>query len=188
MSIELLLLKPSGDEQTRLDMTQLYKSSFAARLLNDMMATGTLTPNSLAILAERFTRFLSNYRADLPIFPRAALLQFTELGPYWAQLVTDAEALYVAEEPEFDAALEEIIATVQIDMEEDHRIPYDKHRYYDTLLGFKSEYDSTVWRCEAADILVVPPFLHPWEYIHLAARRDELQKAVAAGCWAQWIC
>ena len=186
MSIELLLLKPNGDEYGRLDMTQMRGSVFETRLLDNTMGTDTLTPLSLTIIAEQFTRFLSNYRVDYPIFPRAALLQFSELGPYWTQLVTETEEFYMAQAPEFEAAMEEIIATVQIDMEEDHRIPYYKHRYYDNLLGFKADYDSAVWRCEAADILVVPAFLHAWEFYYLASRRDELQNAVAIGCSGHW--
>jgi hypothetical protein len=187
MSIQLLLLRPNGDEHARLNMTQLWNSALAACLITGTVSTGELTPPGVSVLAERFAQFLANYRLNQPAFPRDALLQFSELGPYWSRLVLETEALYYANDPGFDAALEELMATVQVDMEEEHRIPYNKHRHYDTLLCFKAEYDSACWMCHAADIVGVPPYLQIWEYDYLAFRLGELQKAVAAGCGGQWV-
>lgn len=187
MSVQLLLLLPNGDEHARLNMTQLWNSTLASRLINDTVSNTILTPAIISILADRFTQFLANYNLNRPTFPRDALLQFSELGPHWTRMVLDTETLYYADDPGFDAAIEELIATVQVDMEEDHWIPYSKHRYFDTLLCFKAEYDTALWVCAAAEVVGVPQYLQNWEYDYLAFRLDELKKAVAAGCGGQWI-
>lgn len=186
MSIQLLLLRLNGEEQARLDMTQLWGGAIANRLITDTVGVGSLTPASVAGLAERFAQFLANYRVNRPTFPRDALFQFSELGPYWTQLVMETEQLYYAGSPEFDAALEELVAIVQVDMEEEHRIPYNKHRYYDTLLCFKAEYEAAMWMCASSEIVGVPAYLQRWEYDYLAVRLEVLQAAVAVGCSGQW--
>lgn len=187
MSIHLLLLKHTGEEHTRLDMTQLWSSTLAPRLITDTVGVGELSPSGVSSLTERFAQFLANYRLYRPAFPREEMLQFSELGPYWTQLVLETEALYYADDPSFDAALEEVMATIQVDMEEEHRIPYNKHRHYDTLLCFKAEYDTAAWTCAASEIVGVPQYLQNWEYDYLAFRLDELKKAVAVGCGGQWV-
>lgn len=187
MSIQLLLLRPNGEEQARLDMTQLWGGAIANRLITDTMGIVSLTPAAIHGLAERFAQFLANYRVNRPTFPREALLQFSELGTYWIQLVMETEALYYSGAPDFEAALEELVATIQVDMEEEHRIPYNKHRHYDTLLCFKAEYDAATWVCAASEIVGVPAYLQKWEYDYLTVRLEELQAAVAAGCSGQWV-
>jgi hypothetical protein len=186
MSLQLLLLNPNGDEHARLDMTQLCSSSLSARLISDVMSVGTMSAETVAGLGARFTQFLSQYRLDRPAFPRDALFQFTELGPYWAQLVIEAEVLYASGSPEFDAALEELVATVQADMEGEHWIPFNKHRYFDSLLCFKAEADRIMWRCAASEIVGVPAELAPWEYAYLAERCNAIQNAAAVSCWGRW--
>ena len=178
MSHDLLLL--TADK--RLDMTHLRGTVLEAELLTPWLRSSKeLTLAEITDMADCYARFLDGYRINLPPFPHEALLEFTELGPYWVQLVLEAKELYIAGDIGFDAALEEIMATVQIDIEEDHWIPYSKHRHYDTLLCFKAEYDGTVWQRASEDHV-----LQRWDYDYIAHLRDELQQAVAAGCSAVW--
>jgi hypothetical protein len=187
MSLQLLLLNSAGEAYTQMDMTQLCNGVLCDRLIRDMMITGNMSAEMVTELAARFQQFLTNYQLDHPPFPREALFQFTELGSYWFQLIGEAELLYQNNSPEFEAALEELVATIQNDMEHEHQIPYNKHRYFDSLLCFKAEADRIMWRCAANEIVGVPAVLHLWEYEYLAARCDALQKAAAASCWGSWV-
>jgi hypothetical protein len=165
-------------------MTQLCGSVLEPTLVAPWLRSSCaeLTPADISAMTANYVRLLDGYRLDHPAFPREALLQFTELGPYWTRLVMEAEELYEAGAEGFDAALDEIMATIQVDMEEDHLIPYSKHRHYDTLMCFKAEYDGAVWRRDPADLV-----FQMCDYDYLAHRRAALEAACAAGCSGLWI-
>lgn len=185
MSIYLLLLKPEDDNMyTYLNMTRVCNGAVSDYLIGNIMADEYLTSDNIVTLAGRFAQFLTNYRLASPLFPREELLSLTELGDYWKQILLEAEALYNAGDPRFDDALDELVVTLQVDMEEEHRIPYHKHRYYDTLLCFKAEYDAAIWICVTSDEL--PPNLYRWEYDYLEKRSNELQNAATSGCYGRW--
>jgi hypothetical protein len=183
MSLDLILLKPSGEHE-RLSMTQLCGSVLEETLLTPWLRPSgiELTSADIASMATDFARFLDGYRLDHPAFPRKALLQFTELGPYWVLLVIEVEKLYESDDVGFDIALDELMATIQVDMEEDHLIPYEKHRHYDTLLCFKAEYNAAAWRRGPTDIV-----LQLWDYEYIMYRRIVLESASEADCLGMWV-
>lgn len=174
---ELILSYPDGQLHSVINIDELCCNQH-------LFGKTYLTPAELAAYTACFAESLGRYIVRRPVFPLDTLLQLTELGTYWLDLVHDAAQLYVAENyDEFEATFEEIITTVQIDMEEDHRIPYNKHRHYDTLLSFKVDYDGRVYCHGSAAGGISPSY-----YSYLAACLDILQKAVAVGCGGQLQC
>jgi hypothetical protein len=165
---QLVITLPNG---------QLFHVLNIDELLTQSLSRTTITSAELTGYTTVFAETLSRYHLNRPTFPLTTLLQLTELGTYWLDLVCDAARLYDANQyDEFDAAFEEIITTIQIDMEEDHRIPYDKHRHYDTLLAFKTDYDGCLYCYDSSSLSY---------YTYMTSCLSMLQKAVAARCTAQ---
>jgi hypothetical protein len=171
MTADLVLTTPHGELYSVLNIDELSCNQHLYNRTN-------LTPAELAAYTTCFAETMARYQIRRPVFPLPTLLQLTELGSYWLDLAHDAARLYDAEEyEEFEATYDELITAVQIDMEEDHRLPYSKHRHYDTLLGFKADYEGRVY-CQGSGALGISPTY----YAYLRACLDTLQKAVAAGC------
>jgi hypothetical protein len=171
---QLVITLPNGQLFHVLNIDELFNQHLYGKT--------HLTPAELAAYTTLLTESLAHYHVERPTFPLATLLQLTELGTYWLDLVHDAARLYAANQyDEFEATFDEVITAVQIDMEEDHRIPYNKHRHYDTLLSFKADYDGRIY-CHGS---AATSSISPSYYNYLAASLDTLQKAVAAGCAAR---
>ena len=172
MAIELILTLPNGQLFHVLNIDELCCYQYLSRTY--------LTPAGLAEYTACVAELLKRYSIVRPVFPLGTLLQLTELGTYWLDLVHDAARLYDANQyDEFEATFDEVITAVQIDMEEDHRIPYNKHRHYDTLLSFKADYDGRIY-CHGS--AATSSSISPRYYNYLAACLDTLQKAVISGC------
>jgi len=177
MALDLVLTTPRGELYSVVSIDDV---SCNQHLYNRT----DLTPAELSEYVACFAESLGRYHVRRPVFPLDTLLQLTELGSYWLDLAHDAARLYAAEDyEEFDKTFDELITAVQIDMEEDHRLPYNKHRHYDTLLSFKAEYDGRLYSDGTAHMGISPSY-----YAYLAACLDVLQKAVTEGCGAHLQC
>ena len=174
---ELVLTTPRGELYSVVNIDELCCNQHLYNRTN-------LTPAQLADYTTCFAESLGRYHIRRPVFPLDTLLQLTELGSYWLDLAHEAARLYATEDyEEFDKTFDELITAVQIDMEEDHRLPYNKHRHYDTLLSFKADYNGRVYCHGSAQLGLSPTY-----YAYLAACLDILQKAVAEGCAARLQC